>query len=219
MSTEFKWDDETVMEFYNFHRDREGQWTSESIQQFKESKQPKREWEIIQVASPECGLYYLEGHKMRNNDKIYSVKRLSDGEVFTIGDRYKNDVGMKEYTIKEFEIRNGELRANATEHGFDYFSDLIKIKPLIITEDGIGYYAGEKKDIYAVPKYGQNAYKIDVHPEYYPSLSDTYDVFFSSKTKAEKYIRWNKPCLSLSEVVNMHSDISAIKQLAKTRTE
>lgn len=195
MNKEFKWNDESVMEFYNFHRERENQWTSESIQQFKESKQPKPEWEIIQVSSPECGIYYLEGYKMRPNDKIYSVKRLSDGKVFTIGDKYKNLSQTQIYTIKEFEIRDGVLRANAAEYGFDFFEDLIKVKEILfITEDGRPVYKDDK--FYYVNKY----FIID---EYWADNAWTPKedgLEFSTEEKAQEYVLMNKPLFSVQEI-------------------
>lgn len=208
MSTEFKWDDESVMEFYNFHRERENQWTSESIQQFKKSKQPNPEWEIISYRhkqtkeiTPKISTAF---HKaMFNNEhEIFSVNRLSDGEVFTIGDRYRNDSGMKEYTIREFEIRNGGLRANATEHGFDYFSDLIKIKNILFTtEDGVKIHEGDrvwfvsksyKVDFYDFIDMGDRKNDLKSHPQLY--------VYFSTEANANEYALMNKPLFSIQEI-------------------
>jgi hypothetical protein len=63
---------------------------------FKASKQPKQEWEILEGYDPD--IPSVKPHKWQtdphipfgnceeNKCNILSVKRLSDGEVFTIGD-------------------------------------------------------------------------------------------------------------------------------------
>lgn len=223
MSTDFKWTVDLLAEFIKDYSDMEGT-ASELMEQFKESKQPKPEWEIIQVSSPECGLYYLDGYKMRPNDKIYSVKRLPDGEIFTVGDRYRNEVGMKEYTIREFEIRDDRLRVNANELGFDYFSDLIKIKPLITTEDGVAISNG----LLHVCSVGKTTFEIsECRADLIQKGHHDHYFYFSCRAKAEEYVLWNKPCLSLSEVLTRYNCvggkdnqfIECIKNLAKINLE
>ena len=102
---QFQWTNELVMEFVNFHDEQKGiHWLSEDIEKFKQSKSKKEEpqWEILEI---ECyggeirklidGEYrlYTDGVGFtatyllqRSDSKIKTVKRLSDGEVFSVGD-------------------------------------------------------------------------------------------------------------------------------------
>lgn len=102
---QFQWTNELVMEFVNFHDEQKGiHWLSEDIEKFKQSKSKKEEpqWEILEIESyggeirklidGEYRLYtdgvgftatYL---LQRSDSKIKTVKRLSDGEVFSVGD-------------------------------------------------------------------------------------------------------------------------------------
>lgn len=151
-NTEFKITDEVVKEFVQQNiihfTDEEfnGRWN-----RFKESKQPKPEWEIIQVASPECGIYYLEGHKMRHNERIYSVKRLSDGKIFSLGDKVVYGSNSSHFDI----IKNIKLGDNqfgpdsplapyfSTENSTFgcYIHEINHYKePVFTTEDGIAIY-------------------------------------------------------------------------------
>lgn len=74
MNKEFKWDDESVMEFYDFHRKRESQWTSESIQHFKKSKQPKPEWEIKEgLCEPQIVIGF-DNYLIYKNGNVWNKK-------------------------------------------------------------------------------------------------------------------------------------------------
>ena len=199
MSTGFKWDDEKVLEFVRFTLEQspafQGRYTD--LEQFKEIKQPKPEWEILKYRNKKSGIVrvHSEQYTIGPENEIYSVKRLSDGEVFTIGDKYKNLSQTQIYTIKEFEIRNGVLRANAAEYGFDFFEDLIKVKEILfITEDGRPVYKDDK--FYYVNKYF-------IIAEYWADNAWTPKedgLEFSTKENAEEYIIMNKPLFSVQEI-------------------
>jgi len=101
---QFQWTNELVMEFVNFHDEQKGiHWLSEDIEKFKQSKSKKEEpqWEILEFQSNDGNLLVLDGKKWKyrndtnsisdidfliKNYAIHSVKRLSDGEVFSVGD-------------------------------------------------------------------------------------------------------------------------------------
>lgn len=70
---------------------------------------------------------------------IYSVKRLSDKEIFTVGDKYEVLSGGT-LSIESFEIFENDLRVN----GNYLLSKIKKAKtPLFTTEDGVDLYGGE----------------------------------------------------------------------------
>jgi len=125
---------------------------------------------------------------------IHSIKRLSDGEVFTISDN------TNKRNIIKFDLDNNKIVYKSglciytNEFGYD-LSEIQKIKqPLFVTEDGVDIFEGD---------------------EYYKVLNETFLLLimknastgeslkskvFSTKEKAEEYILLNKPCLSLLEI-------------------
>jgi len=150
--------------------------------------------------------------------KIHSVKRLSDGEVFTIGD--KAITRLSNYgNIRVFEICQNKLYIKSDENATVYdckIKDLKIIKtPLFRTEDGVNIFEGDKT--YSVNRhFTLNAFRSNNGKE--PSF-----VYFSTKEKAEEYILWNKPRLSLREISNCYSitsyGFSRLKELVKTKNE
>lgn len=125
---------------------------------------------------------------------INSVKRLSDGEVFTVGDKITAGI------IKRFFINGNSLICVGGKNIDMNISLHVLIpykKPLFITEDGIEAYFGDKywcidkndkSKIYTQGTYGNGKIRTE---EFY---------FFSTKEAAEDYILMNKPCLSLIDV-------------------
>ena len=97
--SEFIWDEILIMEYARLvskeYRNAES-WTwdytseEEIMKRFKISKQPKPEWEILKGCSQNGRPHDWESDGDRScpnmGCKIYSVKRLGDGEVFTVGD-------------------------------------------------------------------------------------------------------------------------------------
>ena len=112
--SEFKWTDELVKEFmkdFVIHPN----WKTfgdDWIEEFKASKQPKPEWEILEDASGKKGdpnfsaITRNHPHWEYTHYPIHSVKRLSDGEVFTVGDRvgYGFDGTPNQFFIESFHI-------------------------------------------------------------------------------------------------------------------
>jgi hypothetical protein len=127
------------------------------------------------------------------NWSIHSVKRLSDFEIFTIGDKlnksYISNILLQQDTIWlmcQGDSINSKL------------NDAIKIKqPLFITEDGVDIFEGDY--YYPVEKtyYFLHEKQTNNH-----CTNDDKFWIFSTKEKAEEYILMNKPCLSLQEIVN-----------------
>lgn len=75
--------------------------------------------------------------------EIYSVKRVSDGEVFTIGETFLSNAGC-DLTIKGFTIRDtGELLVDSVEYGYFQLESIThKTKPLFTTTDDVMIYEG-----------------------------------------------------------------------------
>jgi hypothetical protein len=150
--------------------------------------------------------------------KIHSIKRLSDGEIFTVGDKLdcKGWFG----NITRFVIINNELKIfqqqhiNSSKYKPLLIQELIKFKqPLFTTEDDVNIFEGD--DVYWInintfKKVNCNKYNDDLGEISIKSLlSKKYEckaVGFSTKEKAEEYILMNKPCLSINDVININTN-------------
>ena len=121
--------------------------------------------------------------------KIHSVKRIFDGEIFTIGD--KTNFGL----ISKIVINNNSLSFYFEQKSCGYnLQTLIKWKPLFTTEDGVDIFEDDK--VYFVNKIGDVFHTNHLKIKKYQS----HLLYFSTKEKAEEYILLNKPCLSYGDV-------------------
>ena len=158
--------------------------------------------------------------------KIHSVKRLSDGEIFTVGDKVKfQGNGCSDITIiLKFELVNNKVHAHSGSASFHInFIHHIK-KPLFTTEDGVDIYKGDK--VWYINLHTNNISKNHetVTSKYWDFKNYKY---FSTKEAAEEYILMNKPCLSANEViqycidnyktVNDHRTYKLLKKLVKSK--
>lgn len=131
------------------------------------------------------------------NYAIHSVRRESDGEVFTIGDNTQFGKVISFDFIPTYE---GEILKAICKNGpatSTISIDILEFKTkLFTTEDGVDIYEGDTYYIVGAAQWNINSivaknsiYRlIYTHP------------FFSTKEKAEEYIILNKPCLSLKEI-------------------
>lgn len=73
---------------------------------------------------------------------IESVRRNSDGEVFTINDSFTANAGCT-LTIKGFAFKTGNLKVNSVEYGYWDISSIKKLPPkLFTTTDGVDIFPG-----------------------------------------------------------------------------
>lgn len=114
----------------------------------------EKEWEIIELRKIDGSDYSKEKRKIEmflKNLKegvlkhwyINKIKRLSDGEIFTIEDRVKNGV------IKNINIEDDELKIIVKPNNhialFEFdLSKLEKVNPLFTTEDGVDIYEDDE---------------------------------------------------------------------------
>lgn len=132
---------------------------------------------------------------------IYSVKRLSDGEVFTVGDSvdvptdtstfYKKS----EYFIKSFYVVDNLYPTAVIENGCHISITVLKKSlPIIFTtEDGVDmrkHDMGYRVDMERGQIYLQTCFK---------SVDSKYK-YFSNFEKAEYYLFRNRPCLSVRDI-------------------
>lgn len=151
-----------------------------------------------------CGNDYILSLLNCDGNKIHSIKRLSDSEIFTIGDKTYDG------KITKFELNNNNsinvFIENVTWIKLDL---LIKSKtPLFKTEDGVDIFEGDK--LYSIC----NMLNIKKHRLFNARYDDNTllnnRIFFNSdykhfstKEKAEEYIIENKPVLSLNDILNL----------------
>lgn len=134
---------------------------------------------------------------------IHSVKRLSDGEVFTVGDVVTEKLSNNHnVTIKSIYIHLNKIVIAVNKGSLNttvYLSLLEKPKQLLFTtEDGVDIYKGDKAWSIYIPE------MIMFHQEvklYNSTDIHTHHKYFSTKEAAEEYILMNKPCLSIQDVL------------------
>lgn len=217
---DFKWTDELVKEYLS-------QFISPlqiigntpimqtKIEAFKKSKEPKKEYEIISFKHKN-ELYNLtnDGNYGRRNfinpaslnhvpekSEIISVRRLSDGEVFTVGDRVM--WGKPCNIIRLFISSNGlmwcDLKyTNGNEYQNANIGCLDKVKEVLFTtEDGVPIYERDTFPVYKVD-FAFNILQFAACDACGNSISGKY---FSTKEAAEDWILMNKPILSLNDLI------------------
>ena len=133
---------------------------------------------------------------------IHSIKRLSDGEIFTIGDQvqFTELCSGKILGIKTTEKNSGRLcfsNDNPTIGGWFNVNDIkkIKIKPVLYrTEDGVEI---REKDVY---HYIFNGKINNSTGNCNSGKANTFVKYFSTKEAAEAYQLRYEPCLSLDDI-------------------
>lgn len=147
---------------------------------------------------------YIEALLKCDKARIHSVKRLSDGEIFTIGDKVQDSLtdrltNFKVQTITYFNIGD-KLICNAESGSTMPLNTIRKAKlPLFTTEDGVGIF---KNDIvwHAYLNHNVTPFSTVVNETkpYTPIRG-----LFSTRKKAEEYILLNKPVLSLKDISDL----------------
>lgn len=127
--------------------------------------------------------------------EINSVKRLSDGEIFTIGDEYE-DCDLKNQMIVEFNI--------SSENGLLINSSLLKNvnhtkKPVFTTVDGKEIFAGDPFYVY-----DKHFYKcINTKGGQFQNERWT-NYRYANKDTVLNLVFRNTPCLSLEDVASIY---------------
>lgn len=139
-------------------------------------------------------------------DTIWSVRRESDGEIFTIDDKVVFN-NKHYFTIEKFYFdcnNNHLLCSNKAGTGHINICKILKAKKLFTTEDGVDIF-NETDDwwIVYIPGYtgsrlSWEIYKNDSKLSIW--FSDPGIKRFSTKQAAEEYILFNKPCLSINSL-------------------
>jgi hypothetical protein len=209
--------------------------------QFKKSKEQllNKDYEIVSMTCSNgvVSIYDQNKHLYKDSHEyaaiymeaeigwvIHSVRRLSDGEVFTVGDMVCTE-SMPTTKIESFEIfENTIVVFGIWVHGMKGSMPLeyilkSKYRVLHISDDGVEmrqydteFYVDLEQDFEIV----QSSTSVIVNPEFRIN-----NKIFSTKEAAQQYVIDNKPCLSVNEVkefLKTGTDIlSCITKLAKQK--
>jgi len=139
---------------------------------------------------------------------ISSIKRLSDDEIFTVGDTVKTK--QLSFVIDKFSInahKPSEILLSSSEHTFICnLNEVTKSKPILFTtEDGVDIY--ENDAIWVISSNFNTIYTTAFSNKYGNSKT-AYKIVFSNKKAAEEYILMNKPCLSLNDVASIYPGVN-----------
>lgn len=149
-----------------------------------------------------CGISVKSGHI-----KIHSIKRLSDGEVFTIGDsvmRYGKIAEIRTIKLDKNWAGGAVINEGLKPYLGECIETLSKVdNPILKTEEGVEIFEGDElwwlrvieddneiEEIFSYGKYGWNG---EI------SINGTYK-WFSNEYSAKEYIIMNKPLLSVMDV-------------------
>lgn len=174
---------------------------------------------------------------------IHSVKRLSDDEIFTVGDKIRFiDESLEETyparIIQKLLIKDNTILSINTSVGVEILlKNLTHMKqPLFTTEDGVGIIPKEDGEFQYWSLKLDN-WKISNAPHILNSnriiptkadelLSVCNELRFSTREAAEEYVLMNKPCLcikdfkralSVSLICSHEEAISSLKELVKSK--
>jgi len=185
------------------------------------------EYEILSLFHKEMGLFYKDpqGHyqitptrgggfavvldyalAFSEEYSIFSVKRLSDDVVLTVGDLI--DLGDRETNkIERFESKGDNNFWAFTNYKEGYGANINyieKVKELLfVTEDGVDIFKGDR--VWVVSKHLSLA---SSEPNGEIFFGDKY---FAKQENAEKYIEENKKMYSLKDMVKMANHWAYVK--------
>lgn len=137
---------------------------------------------------------------------IHSVKRLSDGEIFTVGDKVSMVFIDKtiDLPITGINIEGDNLYLRGKE-GTTSFSkchikylEKAKEQPLFVTEDGYPVFRYNHLPLYNVYLWGFTIWVNDENSLYDPDLINF--KYFTNKKAAENFIACHKPVLSFNDI-------------------
>lgn len=153
-------------------------------------------WELVVKKDYEIIKQIPDGKNRSDHDwNIYSIKRLSDGETFAIGDKIKLKKWVTLCTIVSFEIIENNLKFiikdTEAQSSYSNWKDFIKIKPSFKTEDRVDIFVDDEYFVV----------NSDFEIERYVLCTTPNGIKqFSTKDAANKWILKNKHSLSLNDV-------------------
>jgi hypothetical protein len=128
--------------------------------------------------------------------EILSVKRLSDGEVFTVGDLITGHSYTDARVIEKIKIRHDESIRLEQKYGSTELAYATKLKqPLFLTHDGKDIFEGDT--VWWVRKESLHYSCFEAHSEI--SFCSDINVYFLTKAAAENYLVQKSHSLSIED--------------------
>ena len=145
---------------------------------------------------------------------IYSIKRLSDERIFSVGEVIGNMGCTEVNKISHVEVdENNRVRLCYDEDCFSWLSSAIKVKQAILTtEDGVEIYGGEK--LHLVTKCFTLGVGLNFTKD---ELKDKDYLFFAKKENAERYINLNSPKYTVLDMLKVANHYAYIKNVTEDR--
>ena len=137
---------------------------------------------------------------------IFKIKRLSVGEIFTVGDDVLSKTCYVPNKILSIELINNKIRLYP-RNSFYNLEDIEKVKqPILTTEEGINLFEGDTYYFIWLshPAFKQTTYEVyseEVKPLDGDAIWSEHAKFFAKKESAERYIKLNKPHYSIKDIV------------------
>lgn len=168
---------------------------------------------------------FFEKNVLSSKYFIFKIKRLSDNEIFTIGDKCNDDF------IQEIKLVVDENRLYISSKNFSWgknIKDLTKDKiSLFTTEDGKEMYEGDELFELITPGFYNKScvwniilFKTKSNINYDQENSKKNGrIWFSTKEAAQEWVVFNKPCLSLNDVKNCCFDNGWGNGVSQTKIE
>lgn len=152
--------------------------------------------------------------------RIHSVKRLSDNEVFTLGDKLQTKLTVSDNSIKSIEIVGDTVWLCGEENNW---SMCIKNGKKAVERIPLFYADGGETPIYEGDKYWHVNTNFHI-TEFIAYVGSYGKDMISSLEKANEYVLMNKPCLSINDIITgnhilplAETFILKLKELAKEK--
>lgn len=156
-----------------------------------------------------------------SDETIVSVKRLSDGAIFSVGGciSYK-DSNWSKTKITSFDIEGTHITVQNSAGGSCDIDNLVKVEPLFKTSDGVDVFEGDNvywvMDNYDGVRLLNYRNIIKLHSSILEHKDSDYRIF-KSKTEAERYVKFNKKSLSLKDVFSIYPEFKKHEATERTK--
>jgi hypothetical protein len=223
MSDNKEFSQKDLMDFAVHFKYGDDKTITSALENFKKSKQISKEWEIVSCLSKNAQYPHpydpkicLGANIAADLCTIYSVRRLSDNEIFEVGEQVNYGI------IGAFYLSYDRMHVHFTSDGGATLASIEKVKSkevLFTTADNVLNHVG---DIY------YKVYCDFTYCQYVSTKNGNYpkdytDTCFSTKEKVDEYVLQNKPVMvSHKELLETMATtgngiLNGIKQLFKSK--
>ena len=190
----------------------------------------EKNWEVLKISfkrsiKPEIrdvrgyGNGYIES-LLKCDNYIHSVKRLSDGEIFSVGDKLDlraegirkiTGISLDDTGVSEFSKRSIPWLECGRDYGTCLDWAVHYKEPILITEDGVEIFEGDAywRLILVIGKDRDFMYLEKSDKEGKFPYRGGGGLFFSTREAAEKVVEDNKPIYSKKDMLSFGASMSS----------